>query len=118
MRIAIAAVFMLMAVSSPACAADTKLADILGRWCLPNGNTNTFTSGALTVVFPDGRQRVLQIERTSQDPNGDLNVLWAERQADGSTYNTAYRLSADKRVLIQVANTSGDMGPERQMRRC
>ena len=98
--------------------------DINGNWCLANGNTNVFTQAQLTVLFPNGSKRVLKIEKIKVE--GDrLNIYWSRESTiaagkkyyEGGNY-TSYKLSADKRTLVQLQTEGGDNGPRYELKRC
>jgi hypothetical protein len=111
---------LVIAASTSALAADLAIDDILGTWCVDNGNKNVFTRNAMTVVFPNGGKRVLKIEKISVE-NNLLGVLWTKETASAAGMKgryTEYDLSADKRTLAQVANTGGDMGRRYELKRC
>ncbi len=103
---------LVMFLTSPAWAQDAEFEDIIGRWCVDNGNYNIFTSNKLTVIFPDGEKRVLIIGKV--DTDGDrIHIEWND-----NTF-TAYELSANKRTLIQLpAETADKSFPRRVLKRC
>jgi hypothetical protein len=91
-----------------------RFEDFAGRWCVTGAGINTFSKTQLLVEFPDGRTRTLQVEKMEFEGNR-INIHWAPK---GSQNNTWYELSDDKKLLVQLPNTSGDMGPRRELRRC
>jgi hypothetical protein len=112
--------FLAMAViilgASPA-AADLSIDDLVGRWC---GDTSryVFTRTELDVTLLDGQTPkhgpVLEILRV--DVKADkIEVSWKPDRLGNST---AFKLSADKRQLIQQSQTEGDKGPKRIFKRC
>lgn len=109
--------------SSSTFAADVAVDDIIGRWCVDNGNQNVFTRTQLTVIFPNNSQSIFKIEKI--DAKGArLYVQWERKSVvaagsrDWGKNITGYELSADKRILIQLPGETGDKGPRRQLRRC
>jgi hypothetical protein len=89
--------------------------DLLGRWCVTgSGNFNIFSKTQLLVQFPNGTSRTLEISRTEVNGN-HINVYWAGK---GGANNTIYDISDDRRTLVQVPNTTGDLGPRRELHRC
>jgi hypothetical protein len=85
--------------------------DLLGRWCNDvNHSTYTFTSNKLVVRFNDGEKKVLVVQKIDAG-TGWINVIW-----ENST-NTIFIDFKDS-TMKQVANTAGDMGPERLFHRC
>jgi hypothetical protein len=91
-----------------------RFEDIAGRWCLTGGGVNTFSRTQLQVQFPNGGSRTLQVEKMEFE-NNRINIHWAPK---GALNNTWYELSTDRKTLVQLPNTSGDMGPRRELRRC
>jgi hypothetical protein len=88
--------------------------DILGRWCVVGlGNSNTFAKTKLLVQFPNGNNRALEILKT--EINGNRIRIWWTYKPDA---NTVYEISGDRRTLVQLPNTSGDMGPRLELHRC
>jgi len=102
------AIAMLLANSAWA----VEFEDIMGRWCVDNGNYNDFSQSKLTVIFPDGNKRILRIGKV--EVNGDkILIEWAD-----NTY-TQYKLYPNKRTLIQLpANTPEKSTPRRVLKRC
>jgi hypothetical protein len=108
----LASVFVI-AGSHPALASDVAFEDIIGRWCLSESADNiTFTKTQSLVRFADGRNKTLTIEKIEVEKNA-IHVYWAPHLGA-----TIYELSDDRRTLVQLPNTAGDMGPRRQLRRC
>jgi hypothetical protein len=108
----LASVFVI-AGSHSASASDVAFQDIIGRWCLSDSADNiTFAKTESVVRFVDGRSKTLKIEKVEVNKN-TLAVYWT---ATGGA--TVYELSDDRRTLVQLPNTAGDMGPRRQLRRC
>jgi hypothetical protein len=108
----LASVFVI-AGSYPALAADVAFEDIIGRWCLSESTDNiTFTRTESLVSFADGRNKTLTIEKVEVEKNA-IHIYWAPHLGA-----TIYELSDDRRTLVQLPNTAGDMGPRRQLRRC
>jgi hypothetical protein len=108
--------FALAIVTLTSCgaSADVAIDDLLGRWCQADGVTYTFTRTELNVGFTNGSKRTLKIAKTEVDKN-QINVMWIPVKPDNNTW---YELTADRRLLIQLANTTGDRGPRREFRRC
>jgi hypothetical protein len=105
---------VLVAGSNGAWATDVAFDDILGRWCVVGlGNSNTFSRTKLLVHFPNGNDRTLEILKT--EINGNRIRIWWTYKPDA---NTVYEISGDRRTLVQLPNTSGDMGPRLELRRC
>jgi hypothetical protein len=106
---------IITATANTAMAADVAIDDIIGRWCVSDsGNTNTFTRTKLFVESPKGWKRTLEIAKIEAKSN-QINIYWSLKKAND---NTVYELSADKRTLVQLPNTAGDMGPRRELHRC
>jgi len=100
--------------SNGALATDVAFDDILGRWCVVGSDIfNTFSTNRLLVQFPNGNSRTLGISKTEVDGNR-IVVYWASK-ADGYT---AYDISDNGRILVQIPSTDGDMGPRRELHRC
>jgi len=114
MRKFLLASLMIVAGSNAVTAADVAFKDIVGRWCSDSGNVVTFSKGQLLVHFKDGQSRVLKIANVEVNDNR-LNIHWVPVKA---LNNTVYDLSGDKRTLVQLPNTGGDMGPRRELHRC
>jgi len=108
----LASVMVVVAGPNGALATDVAFDDIVGRWCVAGpGNFNTFSKTELLVQFPNGNSRKLGIFRTEVH-GGRIDVFWT------ATSETIYEISNDRRTLIQLPNTSGDMGPRRELHRC
>lgn len=102
-------------VSNPALAKPLPISKLTGKWCGTETNY-IFAPKSLTVVWTDdGQSRRFAITRII--PSEDFfDVHWIR---DGKTQNTVFsKFSADGRRMFQLANTSGDMGPERPFQRC
>jgi hypothetical protein len=112
MRKLLLAIVIVVAGSNGAMATDATFDDILGRWCVAGlGNFNTFSKTELLVQFANGGSRKLAIFRTEVTGNR-IHILWT------ATRDTYYDISDDRRTLVQVRNTSGDMGPRLELHRC
>ena len=108
----LASVFVI-AGSHAALASGVAFEDIIGRWCLSDSTDNiTFTKTESLVRFADGRNKTLTIEKVEVEKN-TIHIYWAPHLGA-----TLYELSDDRRTLVQLPNTAGDMGPRRQLRRC
>jgi hypothetical protein len=93
---------------------DAVFDDILGRWCVAGlGNFNTFSRDQLLVQFPNGNSRTFGILRTEVTGNR-IHIYWTIK----ANADTVYDISDDRRTLIQVPNSSGDMGPRLELHRC
>jgi hypothetical protein len=108
-----ALIALILATSSTA-NADVRFEDILGRWCQNTGGSYTFSKTELNVARTDGSTRVLKIAKA--EVKGDQIVInWAPLKANNDTW---FEFSADRRIMFQLANATGDMGPRREFRRC
>jgi len=115
MRRGLLALIVVIAVASSAQARALSHTDILGRWCGDTADYD-FSPQSLTVTLHSGNApRPLRVER--YEFSETWVVIWWER--DGKLLNTAFaEFSADRRTMVQLANTSGDYGPRRLFRRC
>ena len=111
-------------VSKPTVAAEVSFKDIVGRWCQSDGANITFAKKDANVAFPTGVRGKLKINSTKQY-DGGIRIIWdPPKRADGGANATDYRLSDDKRLLIQMPNQdasgrpTGDKGPQRELRPC
>jgi hypothetical protein len=114
MRLFLFALAIVTLISRAASAADVAMDDLLGRWCQSDGMTYTFTRSELNVGFTNGTKRTLKIAKIEVDKS-QINIMWMPVKLDNNTW---YELTADRRLLIQLANTTGDHGPRREFRRC
>jgi hypothetical protein len=110
----LASVFV-VAGSNSALASDVAFEDMIGRWCLLSDSAAsiTFTKTESLVRFPDGQIKTTKIEKVEVIKNNTIAVYWLPDRGA-----TVYELSDDRRTLVQLPNTAGDMGPRRQLRRC
>jgi hypothetical protein len=114
MRKFLTAAMIVVAGSNGAWATNAAFDDILGRWCVVGrGNFNTFSRDQLLVQFPNGSSRTLGILRTEVNGNR-IHIYWTIK----ANADTVYDISDDRRILIQVPNSSGDMGPRLELHRC
>lgn len=95
-----------------------EIDDLLGRWCNEDGHSYTFTRTSLEVTWRDGEKKTLPIVKI--EPIQDFLAIWwsFEKMPDGASDATAFTISENKRVLIQLPNTGGDQGPRIEFRRC
>src|SRR5271169_5803919 len=107
--------------SNATLAADVAIEDILGRWCVSDsGNFNTFSQTQLLVESPKGWKRTFGISKIEVNKD-QITFYWTPYKSGSST---AYKLSDDKRTLIQLPNVDengkaiGDKGPRRELHRC
>jgi hypothetical protein len=111
---------LVMGASTSALAADLVIDDILGTWCVDNGNKNVFTRTGMTVVFPNGSEKIWKIEKFGSE-NNQFEVWWTNesaRAAGSKGDSTRYELSDNKRTLVQLPQVDGDKGPRMELRRC
>ena len=97
--------------------AAPSLDDLLGRWC---GDTSryVFTRRELDVTLLSGQKplhgpvlKILKVEVKGDE----IEVYW---QPDKPGNSTGFKLSPDKKQLIQQSQTEGDKGPKRVFKRC
>jgi hypothetical protein len=112
-KLLLASVFVVAGLHS-ALASDVAFEDMIGRWCVVGlGNINTFSKTQLFVQTPKGNSRTVEILKTQVDGNR-IRIDFTIRP---DAY-TVYELSADRRTLIQIPNSGGDMGPRYELHRC
>jgi hypothetical protein len=101
--------------STPGFAKNLSSSKLFGRWC-GAATSYIFTRERLTVVWnADGRRRSFVIVKYVPGPEY-IDVQWVR---DDLPQNTVFsKFSRDGRSMAQLANTHGDMGPERPFRRC
>jgi hypothetical protein len=114
MRKFFTAAMIVVAGSNGAWATHVAFDDIVGRWCVAGlGNFNTFSKDQLLVQFPNGNSRTLGISKTEVNGNR-IHIYWTIK----ANADTVYDISDDRRTLVQVPNSSGDMGPRLELHRC
>jgi hypothetical protein len=115
MRRFLLASVIVFAASNGAWATDAVFEDILGRgWVAGSDNFATFFSRDEMLVQPaNGNSRTLKILRTEVTGNR-IRIYWTFK----ANADTVYDISDDRRTLVQVPNSSGDMGPRLELHRC
>ncbi len=119
MRKFLLALTVIAAWSNTAAADGVVFEDIIGRWCVSGpGNFNIFSRTQLTVQFPNGNSRTLNIKNIKITGN-HIHIDWKL-----PFVATGYELSNDKRTLFQLPNVDetgkpiGDKGPRMELHRC
>lgn len=87
--------------------------DIYGKWCGGVANYR-IAEEALVVELKDRTTKTFPIKRFTIVDETWINVQWIR---DHEVKGTNFKIDRDG-DLVQAANTSGDMGPERHFRRC
>lgn len=105
----------LVFLALPASAEPMPISRIFGKWC-GTVTSYTFTRNSMTVAWYADKTRI-RFKVTKILPREDfLDVHWIR---NNEAQNTIFaKFSADGRSMAQLANTHGDMGPERPFRRC
>jgi hypothetical protein len=112
-RVAVLLAFVLALALSDGKAQNALSADVLlGRWC-GEITAYSFTRDRLTVTFFNGSpQRILRI-KTVNVGDGWIEVVWDPRDGNNTVFEEFTSNS-----MVQAPNTTGDMGPRREFRRC